>query len=63
MLKQTKSKSGNYWEFKDAVMNGASIFCFHKNEIFFITNDEKIAKYHQEGYGGESISKKELKKS
>ena len=63
MLKQTKSKSGNYWEFKDAVMNGASIFCFHKNEIFFITNDEKIAKYHQEGYGGESISKKELKKA
>ena len=63
MLKQTKSKSGNYWEVKDGIMNGASVFYFHKNEIFFITNDEKIAKYHQEGYGDESISKKELKKA
>ena len=63
MLKQTISKSGKYWEVKDGIMNGASVFYFHKNDIFFITNDEKIAKYHQEGYGVESISKKELKKA
>tara|TARA_Y100000385_G_scaffold181416_1_gene187375 strand:+ start:324 stop:2255 length:1932 start_codon:yes stop_codon:yes gene_type:complete len=63
MLKQTQSKNGNYWEIKDGIMNGASVFFFHENEIFFITNDEKIAKYNQEGYGGESISKKELKKA
>lgn len=54
---------GNYWEVEDAVLNSISAYIINKNGLFIITNDEDLAKNHNNGYGANSIKGKVAKKA
>lgn len=54
---------GNYWVYENAILESAPLYMINKNGLFIFTNDEDLAVYHSNGYGGKSLSKKEAKKS
>ena len=54
---------GNYWEVEDAVLNSISMYIINKNGLFIVTNDEDLAKNHNNGYGSEGISGTVAKKA
>lgn len=52
---------GDYWVFKDGVLNSAPLYFISKNNLFIITNDGSLAKENPNGYGASALSKKEAK--
>lgn len=54
---------GNYWVYEDAILEAAPLYMINQNGLFIFTNDEDLAKNHTEGYGAESLGRKEGKKS
>ncbi len=54
---------GEYWVYEDAILGAAPLYMISKNGLFIFTNDEDLALNHASGYGSESISKKDAKKS
>ncbi len=54
---------GNYWEVEDAVLNSISMYIINKNGLFMVTNDEDLAKNHNNGYGSNALSGKLAKKA
>lgn len=54
---------GNYWVYEDAILEAAPLYMINRNGLFIFTNDEDLAKNHTEGYGAESLGRKEGKKS
>jgi hypothetical protein len=54
---------GDYWVYEDAILGAAPLYMINKNGLFIFTNDEDMALNHSNGYGDESISKKDAKKS
>lgn len=54
---------GEYWVYKDAILESADLYMIHKNGLFIFTNDEDLALNHVNGYGRKSLNKKQAKLS
>lgn len=54
---------GDYWVYKDAILNSVPLYMINKNGLFIFTNDEDLALNHSNGYGSEAISGKTAKKA
>ncbi len=52
---------GDYWIYKDAILNSVPLYMINKNGLFIFTNDEDLAKNHSDGYGKDAISAKTAK--
>ena len=52
---------GNYWIYKDAILNSVPLYMINKNGLFIFTNDEDLAVNHSDGYGADAISSKTAK--
>ena len=54
---------GDYWIYKDAILNSVPLYMINKNGLFIFTNDEDLAKNHSDGYGSDALSGKTAKKA
>lgn len=54
---------GSYWKIDNAVLNSLPLYIINKNGLFILTNDEDLAVNHSDGYGGNKISRKQIKKT
>lgn len=54
---------GEYWMIEDAVFNSVPLFIINKNGLLIFTNDEDLAKNHNDGYGAQSLKGKRAKKA
>jgi len=52
---------GDYWIYKDAILNSVPLYMINKNGLFIFTNDEDLAVNHSNGYGSDAISAKTAK--
>ncbi|MCH2229061.1 MAG: DUF4836 family protein [Crocinitomicaceae bacterium] len=52
---------GEYWVIDRAILNSAPLYLILKNDLFILTNDEHLAKNNSDGFGDQSIGKKEGK--
>jgi len=52
---------GDYWKFDNAILDAAPMYFINRNGLFILTNDEDLAVNHFDGYGSESLSRKECK--
>jgi hypothetical protein len=52
---------GDYWKFENAILDAAPMYFISRNGLFILTNDEDLAVNHTDGYGSESLSRKECK--
>lgn len=52
---------GDYWIYKDAILNSVPLYMINKNGLFIFTNDEDLAVNHSNGYGSDAISGKTAK--
>mgnify|MGYP000385878129 CR=1 FL=1 len=52
---------GDYWKFENAILDAAPMYFISRNGLFILTNDEDLAVNHSDGYGSESLSRKECK--
>jgi hypothetical protein len=52
---------GDYWKFENAILDAAPMYFINRNGLFILTNDEDLAVNHFDGYGSESLSRKECK--
>jgi hypothetical protein len=52
---------GNYWKVDNAVLNSLPLYIINKNGLFILTNDEDLALNHNNGYGSNKISRKQIK--
>jgi hypothetical protein len=52
---------GDYWIYKDAILNSVPLYMINKNGLFIFTNDEDLAVNHSDGYGKDAISAKTAK--
>lgn len=55
------SKVGNYWVFEEAVLDAAPLYFINTKGLFIMTNDEDLAKNHNQGYGKKAIHGKKAK--
>ncbi len=53
---------GDYWVFKNALLESVPLYFINKNGLFIVTNDENLATKHSNGYGADAIKGKEAKK-
>ncbi len=53
---------GDYWVYKEAILESAPLYMINKNGLFIFTNDENLAKNYSSGYGKLAISRKTAKK-
>lgn len=53
---------GEYYLVDNAILNSAPLYIINKNGLFIYTNDENLAKNHSDGYGKNTVSKKQIKK-
>ncbi|MES2798597.1 MAG: hypothetical protein V4638_01155 [Bacteroidota bacterium] len=49
---------GEYWVYEEAILDAAPLYMIMKNGLFIMTNDEDLAKNHNDGYGAEAIKGK-----
>jgi len=61
--KQQLINHGDYWELTNGLFESVSLFMVNKNGVFVITNDAALAKKNSNGFGGNAVSKKTLKKA
>lgn len=54
---------GEYWMVEDAVFNSVPLFIINKNGLLIFTNDEDLAKNHNDGYGAHSLKGKPAKRA
>lgn len=54
---------GDYWVYEDAILNSLPLYMINKNGLFIFTNDEDLAKNHNNGYGSNSLKGKATKKA
>jgi hypothetical protein len=52
---------GDYWKFENAILDAAPMYFINRNGLFILTNDEDLAVNHSNGYGSESLTRKERK--
>jgi len=52
-----------YWVYEDAILESAPLYMINAKGLFIFTNDEDLAMNHTNGYGSESLSKKERKRA
>jgi hypothetical protein len=52
---------GDYWKFDNAILDAAPMYFINRNGLFILTNDEDLAVNHSNGYGSESLTRKERK--
>ncbi|MES2588076.1 MAG: hypothetical protein V4622_03790 [Bacteroidota bacterium] len=52
---------GTYWIVEDAIFNSVPLFIINKNDLLIFTNDEDLAKNHNNGYGNQSLKGEKAK--
>jgi hypothetical protein len=60
MTSQCKNM-GNYWVIEDLILESAPLYIINKNGLFIFTNDSSLLENNANGYGKNSLSKKEAK--
>ncbi len=51
----------NYWRIDNAVLDAVPLYILNTGDLLLISNDEDMARFHYNGYGNESLSKKQRK--
>ncbi len=54
---------GDYWEITNGLFESVSLFIINKNGVLVVTNDARLAKENSDGFGGNAVSKKAMKKA